>query len=58
MKGPKSSFWVIYTYRRLIVTNFQNQSMTDRQTDKQTNNYYNPCKVASYSSHSTSNYQQ
>ena len=31
-----------YINQQLIVSNFQNQSMTDRQTDRQTDCYYNP----------------
>ncbi len=42
MKGPKSSFWVSsYLNQLLIISNLQNQSVTDRQTDRR-NNYYNP----------------
>ena len=33
MNGPKSSFWVnSYLTQRLIVSNLQNQSVTDRTT--------------------------
>ncbi len=35
MKGPKSSFWVSsYLNQWLIVSDLQNQSVTDRQTDR------------------------
>ncbi len=37
MKGSKSSFRVSsYLNQRLIISNIQNQSMTDRQTNRQT----------------------
>ena len=46
IKGPKSSSWVsTYLNQQLIVSNLQNQSLTDRQTDEQTYrmcHYYNP----------------